>query len=312
MRCVLIGNYGEGNFGDEALREYFLGRFPSVTWTALSARPGPGELPRIPAGIRSFVATPWFRTLRAIRSTDAAVFGGGTLFTDAESPRACLIWWLHAAAARLCGTPIYLAFQGIGPFRRPWAARLARQVVRWAAFVSVRDAASAARVGEWGMHAKCIQSFDPILLLLHEQKSSVEHKNCLVVIPRKNSGDAFRSAVRAAVSGYPSVRILSFQPDDPAEAAYVRALAADVGGAVAPVRSIAELQNGLRDAGEVVTERYHGAIAALALGIPMRIVAQREGDKLDVLRGLGVSAVADLLERVRRGEEALREAWEPR
>ena len=30
MRLLLVGNYGVGNLGDEALREYFLKRFPEV------------------------------------------------------------------------------------------------------------------------------------------------------------------------------------------------------------------------------------------------------------------------------------------
>ncbi|MBI5155969.1 hypothetical protein HZA45_01700, partial [Candidatus Peregrinibacteria bacterium] len=95
MRCVLIGNYGTGNFGDEALRSYFLKSFPEIEWQVVSARPTADELPRLPAGPRSLFTTKWFRTIKALRHCDAVVFGGGTLFTDSESVFACFLWWLH-------------------------------------------------------------------------------------------------------------------------------------------------------------------------------------------------------------------------
>lgn len=74
MHCVLIGNYGVGNFGDEALKEYFLSAFPDITWSVVSARPSGEELPRLPGGFRSLFSH-WWKTLGAIRNTDAVVFG---------------------------------------------------------------------------------------------------------------------------------------------------------------------------------------------------------------------------------------------
>jgi polysaccharide pyruvyl transferase WcaK-like protein len=311
MRCVLIGNYGVGNFGDEALREYFLRRFPDIRWTVLSARPGPGELPRIPAGIRSFFGTPWMRTLAAIRQSDAVVFGGGTLFTDSESSRACVIWWLHAAAARWYGRPLLLAFQGIGPFRWSGTERLARQALGWSMFISIRDDQSAARVAGWGSHTKYVRTFDPILSLLAAEKPSTEHKNCLVVIPRRNSAQTLtEAALHEAKSGM-HVRLVSFQPDDAGERNYMGGLARQLRAEVRTVRTAGDLRAVMQDATLVLTERFHGAIAAMAYGIPLRIISAIKGDKLDALRTqIRDSGEGELMALVAAGENALRVALE--
>ena len=86
---LLVGNFGVGNVGDEAIRTYILQAFPEVHWTVLSGdRMQSGDVPRLPYGIRSFLSTAWWKTLRAYRSSDGIVFGGGSLFTDVESKKA--------------------------------------------------------------------------------------------------------------------------------------------------------------------------------------------------------------------------------
>jgi len=157
MRYLLIGNYGVGNIGDEALREYFFHSYSDVDWTVVSAHPRRGEVPRFPLGVRSLLR-PWWRTFHALHGSDGVVFGGGTLFTDVESVYACVLWWWHAFIARLFGKQVHLAFQGIGPFRTSLGERLARSVVASAATVSVRDLHSFERVKHWRMNKKIILS----------------------------------------------------------------------------------------------------------------------------------------------------------
>jgi len=74
MRLLLVGNYGVGNLGDEALKEYFLTRFPEIDWIVVSANPRTGEVARLPMGIRSFFWLRWMATLRAYREADGVVF----------------------------------------------------------------------------------------------------------------------------------------------------------------------------------------------------------------------------------------------
>lgn len=238
------------------------------------------------------------------------VFGGGTLFTDTESVRACLLWWWHALWAWMLGKRILLAFQGIGPFRSRTGARCARWVARRAAFVSVRDAASLERIRSWGVNLDVVQSFDPVFLSLSSRSRERRTQNLFCMIPRRNSPDAFvlRARVLARGRSWDGVRILSLQPDDPEEQAVCARLAQATHAAVVPVRTIDDLAHAVSGASFVLTQRYHGAIAALALGVAFEVVPQGEGDKLAA--AASPPSAVECLALARRGEDALRMALE--
>lgn len=308
MRCLLIGNYGAGNLGDELLKEYFLRRFSTIEWRVVSGAWAPGALPRLPTGVRSLLRTPWWRTIVAMRRSDAVVFGGGTLFTDSESLRACILWWIHACTARLLGTPVLFAFQGAGPFRTRAGEWLAKQAIG-AAFVSVRDATSAARVKSWGMNTEIIQSFDPIFSLFLEEKTSERSNNVLIVFPRPDAGDFLEKELRSLLASRRFSRVLigSLQPDHPGEREVCKHLCAQFPQAVVrPVRGAEELRTLLREGATVLSQRFHGSLAALALRKELITVAQTEGDKhASIPMGADPQALLDLVEK---GEAALREA----
>ncbi len=288
--CILIGNYGVANLGDEALREYFLQAFPDVEWMVLSAHPmHSNELYRLPGGIRSFLMTPWWKTVRAIRRSDAVVFGGGSLFTDVESVYACFLWYIHAGVARLFGVPVHLAFQGIGPFKTGMGESLARWVVRHAASVSVRDRASFDRVNRWQSNQKFMQTFDPVFSFMYKQKIDKEIKNVFTVIPRHNSGATLQEAIKTSISqqGNPTtIRLVLMQPDDPSEQAWADQFTRTIGLPVerVPAVTLEHLMDSVAGSRLVITERFHGALAALASGVAVEIVSQGKGDKLDELR----------------------------
>lgn len=293
-RYLLIGNYGVGNVGDEALKEYFLENFPEVKWIVVSANPGAGEAPRLPLGFRSLF-TPWWRTLRAYWQCDGVVFGGGSLFTETESVMAPFLWWWHAVFAWFFHRPIFLAFQGIGPFRTRVGEWLARWVTRRAAFLSVRDALSLARVRQWNMNKKCILSFDPVFSRIENDlrlRSSFvampddsERSKVLLIIPRKNSSKEFLQRMAEVQRGGSGVRVV-----EPA--------------------SFRELCDAVSSASFLLTQRYHAGIVALALGVPFEMVPQVLGDKLDALNHEDRDR-ARLEERLRVGEEGLRRAIFP-
>lgn len=305
MRCVLIGNFGVGNFGDEALREYFLGAFPEVEWSVVSSL---SSLPRLPLGLRSLF-TPWLRTIWAFYRADAVVFGGGSLFTDSESPFACFLWGWHAFIAWILQKPIVLAFQGIGPFRTRRGEWIAKWVCRKAVFISVRDTYSYNRVNRWSLNTKIVQTFDPVFSLLCKENRQQSSQNVLIVIPRNNSGATLREYMKNALARdrFDSISILLLQPDDEAEVSYVQTLQTElpIPTTTISIRSIDAMIESLYDARVVLSERYHGALAALALGIPVEVIAQAEGDKLDALKGYIKKDPAELRVLVDAGERAL-------
>jgi polysaccharide pyruvyl transferase WcaK-like protein len=310
MRCLLIGNYGVGNVGDEFLKDYFLKAFPDVSWHVLSAHPENGQLPRIPTGIRSFLGFGWVKTVSALKQSDAVVFGGGSLFTDAESVTACWIWFVHAFVASLYRKPILLAFQGVGPFKSRLGRVFSGWVIRHATFISVRDKVSVDRVQTFGENIKVVQSFDPVLALISNQIHDGSN-NVLIVIPRPNSGDLFvgRAVDRWKGGALTSARILSFEPDNPMEHTLCQKLHTVLNNStLIAVRGIHDLASAFSGAGLVLTHRYHGAIIALALGIPFEAVFQKPGDKLDEVTAHAAVGRDRCMDDVRRGEESLRAA----
>ena len=311
MKCLLVGNFGVGNLGDEALKEYFLQEFSDVDWTVISATPkGSNEVVPLPGGVRSFLRFKWLSTITAYRNCDAVVFGGGSLFTDTESVFACFIWWVHAQFGFLLGKPVHLAFQGIGPFRTRLGARFARAVCRKSQTISVRDSLSFSRVGEWGLSSKCVQTCDPVFSLIKSHKVTDCSKNVLILIPRKNSGDKFMTTAQEFVkSMHPDeVRIISMQPDKRSEMEYCQKLASsiDTPTRIQKVSTLNDLIQEVSKASFVISERYHGAIVALALGKEVEIVSQCDGDKLSTL---SIDSSIDL-EKVNIGVLHLRESLE--
>lgn len=277
---LLIGNYGVGNVGDEALKEYFLRRFPDMEWIVVSAKPGAVEVSRLPFGFRSLF-TPWWRTIRAYRRCGGVVFGGGSLFTDIESAVAPLLWWWYVVVAAFLRRPVFLAFQGIGPFRTRVGEWCARWVVRRAVFLSVRDVLSLRRIERWGLHKKCILSFDPVFLHVYACKAGIR-SNKLLIIPRSHSSLEFW-------------RIVEERQKD------------GLVVSVAEPRTLDELSHAVASASHLLTQRYHAGIVALALGVSFDAVPQAAGDKLDALNREERDS-GRLCKRVLVGEEALREA----
>ena len=298
MKCLLVGNYGVGNIGDEALKEFFLQKFPEINWTVVSAHPNTSaEVPRLPCGIRSFFQ-PWWKTLHAIWSSDAVVFGGGSLFTDIESVRACILWWMYACIAWITCTPYYFAFQGFGPFHTKAGQWFAYSALRHAAWVSVRDEESVRRV-ETARSSRNppVLSFDPAFsLFVSSIQPTGAHSSNLVIIPRANSGIPFFDEVKRQLAiQSEAVTILLLEPDAEKKVAHELAMLAPR-SRIVKVQSIHTLLQEVSAARHAIVQRYHGALAAIAAGVPVTIIPQAAGDKMAVLG-----------EMVRKG--CVREEW---
>ncbi|MBT5637674.1 MAG: hypothetical protein HOG89_02020 [Candidatus Peribacter sp.] len=311
MKCLLVGNFGVGNLGDEALKDYFLQEFSTVDWTVVSADPqGEKEVARLPGGVRSLLKLQWFKTLFAYRSCDAIVFGGGSLFTDTESVFACILWWFHAQLGFALGKDVHLAFQGVGPFKTRLGNRLAREVFTKARSISVRDSFSYNRVGEWGLSQKCVQTFDPVYSFIESQNIATSTKKVFIVIPRKNSTDKFTKKTQELVSSMApeEIRIISMQPDKKSEVEYCQKLAStfDIPSSVQKVSTLNELVQQINLGSFVISQRYHGALVALALNTQVTIIPQRDEDKLSSL----CQFEGDMHKFIHAGEACLRNALE--
>lgn len=277
----------------------------------VSSTQGVDTLPRLPFGFRSFLR-PWWKTVWAIAKSRGLIFGGGTLFTDTESISACMMWWMYVATARLFSRPVFLAFQGVGPFRTRLGEWIARSVFSSAKFISVRDEQSLARVRLWHPSTAPVLTFDPAFVRFQQAEQRGLGKRVLALIPRHNSGEAFMRACQEVMTAgsWDTLRIILMDPN-PTEfsiAESIRALPHLSSAEVVPAHSVTAFLASVSDATFIVAERFHGLLGATALHIPFRLVSTHQGDKFSTLARFssGVPAdTEDLVTLVKRGESAL-------
>jgi polysaccharide pyruvyl transferase CsaB len=161
IRAVLCGYYGKGNGGDEALLASLLQMLPdSVTPVVLSGNPKEtGKR----YGVTSCDRMSPFQVLKAMRHSDAFIWGGGSLMQDVTSTASPLYYGGLIGLAGQMGLKTIAWAQGIGPLKRDWIRRITRLSLAGCTAVSVRDNGSAALLNEWNI--PFIQAPDPVWAL---------------------------------------------------------------------------------------------------------------------------------------------------
>ncbi len=147
MRAVICGYYGQGNGGDEALLMSLLQMLPpGVTPVVLSANP---NQTRQRYGVESCDNRSFFAIVKALRSAEVFIWGGGSLMQDVTSFASPFYYAGLMALAQQLGLKTIAWAQGIGPLKRLTTRTLTRYVLWRCTAVSVRDYASAQLVAEW-------------------------------------------------------------------------------------------------------------------------------------------------------------------
>lgn len=149
IQAVVCGYYGMGNGGDEALLVSLLQMLPErVTPIVLSGNPR--ETSRR-YGVESCDRRSGLAILRALRSSQLFIWGGGSLMQDITSFASPFYYGGLMALAQQQGLKTVAWAQGIGPLKRPLTRWITKQVLLGCEAVSVRDYASARLVSQWGI-----------------------------------------------------------------------------------------------------------------------------------------------------------------
>ena len=140
---LLVGAYGQGNPGDEALCQAFRTSLRHCSLTIATAAPSHAS-----NGVHTVDPTP--RAVgAALRGTDVVVVGGGTVFkqlhpSTGRRPNALLRTTVGLiAAARARGAAVALVGVGAGELRGRESKMLARWIVRHSDLLVLRDEESA-------------------------------------------------------------------------------------------------------------------------------------------------------------------------
>jgi len=167
LHVVLSGYYGYNNAGDEAILHAIVSSLrqldPTIVITVLSAQPAAtARLYHVNAVHRMDPLS----VLRALKSADALVSGGGSLLQDASGLRSIPYYAGIIALAEWCQKPVFIYAQGIGPIRQQRFYPLIRSTFRRATYISVRDEGSARLLAELGIARERIELVaDPVLTL---------------------------------------------------------------------------------------------------------------------------------------------------
>lgn len=168
-RIVISGYYGFRNSGDEAVLRSILLALESEG-AAQGVRVQPVVLSADPAWTSSMYGVEAVHRMRpaevwkALRSSDGLISGGGSLLQDATSAKTIPYYTGIMKLAQWLGKPTFAYSQGIGPVQRRWMDPLIRHVMRRSAYVSVRDAESAALLARMGVpHDRIDVVPDPVM-----------------------------------------------------------------------------------------------------------------------------------------------------
>ncbi|CAM4476160.1 polysaccharide pyruvyl transferase CsaB [Paenibacillus endophyticus] len=168
-RLVISGYYGFRNSGDEAvLRSILLAL--EEQGTAQEIKIQPIVLSADPASTSSVYGVESVRRMHpadlwnAIKGSDGLISGGGSLLQDATGTKTIPYYTGVMKLAQLLGKPTFVYAQGIGPVNRRWMDPMIKGVMRKSAYVSVRDAESAALLARIGVQADKIDIVpDPVM-----------------------------------------------------------------------------------------------------------------------------------------------------
>jgi len=145
MKLFVIGYFGHGNLGDEAILEVFMEwaqrNVAGVDFRVLTASPdNTGEQ----YNVRTVAKGDLAEILSAVKWCDAVVAPGGGLLQDTTSSHSTAYYLYLIRAARFFRKPVFMLSQGVGPLRRQWTRRATRRIINSSCTrIWVRDDTSA-------------------------------------------------------------------------------------------------------------------------------------------------------------------------
>ncbi len=167
-RIVISGYYGFNNTGDEAVLRGMLAALRQAgvdaKITVLSADPS-GTLSAHPVDSAVHRYSP-LQVIKAIRSADLVISGGGSLLQDVTSARSLQYYLLILRLARILRRKIMIFAQGIGPLISESSRKSVAAVLNNVDYITVRDRDSLELLRSIGVTRPTVDlTADPALLV---------------------------------------------------------------------------------------------------------------------------------------------------
>src|SRR4051812_19891292 len=281
---LVYGYYGAGNLGDDLLMEAVSSALENE---GLEVRAGM-RVAEFRNGNRSGFRTPFvsptilqdfWRLVHETRQCSALVLGGGGVFQDTHHFSTVSEYVLPLAVAAILGKPAIAWASGIGPYRSRINEILTRLGLRLCTTVTVRDAQSAVQTG---IGADGIVE-DPVWWLTERSARRRQSTRRLGFVLREWQGfspiEAADLISRCCSRLRMDAALLPFEyskenPRDLSFSREIRDRLVGLGHKVSlPLNSeyptLDECSKAMLDCDAIVTMRFHGAILALALDVPV-------------------------------------------
>jgi len=168
---LLAGYYGFGNLGDEAILEMVLKQLLEITdkdnITVLS---GNKEETSKKYNINTIDRNNVISIIFKLRTSDALVFGGGSLLQDVTSKRSIYYYLLLIKLAKIMKNKVIMLSQGIGPILNEKSRKITANTLNKVDFITVRDKQSKGFLESIGVNENLISlSADPVINFRSEE-----------------------------------------------------------------------------------------------------------------------------------------------
>ena len=205
---LIIGNYGAGNLGDDAILAGILEELNVIGYkgaikvthagvkTSTEIYKSVQRIPFPPLGIRTKLRNLIRYKLekspeknafqKALDESDKVIMGGGGLFTDSESIKAPFIWAILARFVLKANKPLLMYGQSVGPIKNPLARLLTRHVFKRAEIVMVRDRMTKEFLNNLGVSS--VLGTDPAVKWVETIRRKIPKKDLILVCLRNFPG----------------------------------------------------------------------------------------------------------------------------
>jgi polysaccharide pyruvyl transferase CsaB len=188
MKIFLIGWFGAGNMGDEAILIsellFLRNQITNVEFYILSFNPErtrqlTANIPEVKKIIRmgskrDVLRSDFWGIFKGIREVDAVVIGGGGIFQDIYNHYPIPFFTAMAWLAKLNRKRLFLYCVGIGPISSFIGKKLCRFAANSADMICVRDAGSKELLKSLGVNKPVHLSADPVFMLEPVRNGNVE------------------------------------------------------------------------------------------------------------------------------------------
>jgi len=186
---LMSGYYGFDNSGDDAILKAIVKDLKKVNEdlniTVLSNNPTKTE------GMYPVVAINRFKLgelLRAIKDSSLLISGGGSLLQDVTSTRSLLYYLAVMTIAKLCGKPVMVYANGIGPINKSINRFLSKLVLNKVDLITLRDDDSKNYIDDMKVKNKEVfVTADPVFTLDPSSKEIVDNIFDIEGIPKDSN-----------------------------------------------------------------------------------------------------------------------------